>query len=270
MENVRGLESGLHKPYLDYVVNQIKFPDSLPNPDESWMEHAKRINLHSEDKKACPAYNVGWKVFNAADFGVAQVRHRLFIVATSRALPEYQFPSPTHSKQGLLQEQLTEAYWQTRDLPMPKQSRTLVLKSGTDSSLLPWKTVRDQTSSLPEPSPVEDRTSNNHWIIAGARAYAGHTGSALDWPSKTIKAGVHGVPGGENSVICDNGSLRYYTLREMARIQSFPDEHFFTGVRSSVIRQIGNAVPCALAAAVVEPLARILGVASFSGHKGQQ
>jgi DNA (cytosine-5)-methyltransferase 1 len=52
----------------------------------------------------------------------------------------------------------------------------------------------------------------------------------------------------------DDGSLRYFTLRECARIQSFPDEHFFTGSRSKVVRQIGNAVPCVLAAAVARPL----------------
>ena len=95
---------------------------------------------------------------------------------------------------------------------------------------------------------------NNHWMIPGARSYTGHTGSQLDWPSKTLKAGVHGVPGGENTLLCDDGSLRYYTLREMARIQTFPDCHYFTGARSSVTRQIGNAVPCDLAAAIASPL----------------
>lgn len=50
----------------------------------------------------------------------------------------------------------------------------------------------------------------------------GHTGSVLDEPSKTIKAGAHGVPGGENTVVLDDGSVRYYTVRESARIQTFP------------------------------------------------
>lgn len=98
----------------------------------------------------------------------------------------------------------------------------------------------------------------NHWKVPGARRYAGHAGSVLDLPSKTIKAGVHGVPGGENTFVDDSGKLRYYTLREMARIQTFPDEHFFCGARIHVTRQIGNAVPCDLAAAMARPLYEIL------------
>ena len=110
---------------------------------------------------------------------------------------------------------------------------------------------------------------NNHWKIPGARAYPGHTGSTLDWPSKTLKAGVHGVPGGENMMVCDNGSLRYYTLREMARIQTFPDGHYFTGARSNVTRQIGNAVPCDLAAAVAAPLRKLFDLESSGQKKGE-
>ena len=257
VENVRGLERGQHKPYLEYVVNQLRFPDLRPKADESWEEHASRLNHHSEAKNACPTYNVGWRVFNAADFGVAQVRHRLFIVATAHEIPEYKFPSPTHSKQRLLQDQQTGVYWETRNIPMPSQPRTSLFPESIGSPMLPWVTVRDKTCNMPRAAPQESGSCNNHWTIPGARVYAGHTGSDLDWPSKTIKAGVHGVPGGENTVICDDGAPRYYTLREMARIQSFPDEHYFTGARSNVIRQIGNAVPCELAEAVAAPLGRV-------------
>lgn len=124
---------------------------------------------------------------------------------------------------------------------------------------MPWVTVRDALRGLPEAAPEETGASMNHWQIVGARAYSGHAGSALDWPSKTIKAGVHGVPGGENTVVDETGSLRYYTLREAARIQTFPDDHFFEGARIHVTRQIGNAVPCALAAAVAKQIFQILG-----------
>ena len=68
-------------------------------------------------------YRVEWTVFNAADFGVPQVRHRVFIVATAMDLPEYQFPTPTHSKAKLLQEQASGAYWERRRHPRPRMSR---------------------------------------------------------------------------------------------------------------------------------------------------
>lgn len=89
----------------------------------------------------------------------------------------------------------------------------------------------------------------NNELREGARTYPGHTGSRLDWPSKALKAGVHGVPGGENMVVLDDGSVRYYTTREAARLQTFPDDYVFQGPWSKDMRQIGNAVPVRLARA---------------------
>lgn len=67
----------------------------------------------------------------------------------------------------------------------------------------------------------------HHIFRAGAKVYPGHSGSVLDEPSKTIKAGAHGVPGGENMLVLDSGEVRYYTVRESARIQTFPDDYRF-------------------------------------------
>jgi DNA (cytosine-5)-methyltransferase 1 len=72
----------------------------------------------------------------------------------------------------------------------------------------------------------------------------------LDEPSKTIKAGAHGVPGGENMIKLDNGNVRYYTVRESARIQTFPEDYKFFASWTESMRQIGNAVPVKLAKAV--------------------
>ncbi len=48
-------------------------------------------------------------------------------------------------------------------------------------------------------------------------------------PSKTLKAGVHGVPGGVNMLRHRNGAVRYFTVRELARLQTFPDTWSFSG-----------------------------------------
>ena len=258
IENVRGLERKAHVKYLEYILRQLSWPDLTPASQESWAEHDSRLRQHSGCGKRLPPYRVSWKVLNAADFGIPQIRHRLFIVATQSGLPEFSFPMPTHSKQKLIEEQASGVYWEARNLPVSPVSQA---HCGTDNCAqdkLPWVTVRDKISDLPPPADAEDLRCNNHWRIPGARSYAGHTGSKLDWPSKTLKAGVHGVPGGENTVIGDDGVLRYYTLREMARVQTFPDEHYFVGARSNVTRQIGNAVPCELAAVVAKPLAKML------------
>ncbi len=63
----------------------------------------------------------------------------------------------------------------------------------------------------------------NHEFRDGARPCPGHTGSVLDEPSKALKAGDHVVPGGENMMALPDGTCRYHTVRESARVQNFPD-----------------------------------------------
>ena len=82
----------------------------------------------------------------------------------------------------------------------------------------------------------------------------------LDEPSKTIKAGAHGVPGGENMLVLDSGEVRYYTVRESARIQTFPDTYRFVASWTESMRQIGNAVPVRLS--------KVIGRSVFSHFEG--
>ena len=66
-----------------------------------------------------------------------------------------------------------------------------------------------------------------------------------------MKAGDHGVPGGENTLRREDGTVRYFTVREAARLQCFPDENEFAGAWSEGFRQLENAVPVLLAESVV-------------------
>ena len=116
-----------------------------------------------------------------------------------------------------------------------------------------WRTVRDAIVNLGEPNGL-----NNHVRQDGAKAYPGHTGSPLDEPAKALKAGDHGVPGGENMMVRDDGSVRYFTIREAARLQGLPDEWAFTSSWGESMRQLGNAVPVELARALGEWMAGML------------
>jgi DNA (cytosine-5)-methyltransferase 1 len=77
----------------------------------------------------------------------------------------------------------------------------------------------------------------------------------LDAPSKTLKAGAHGVPGGENMMVKADGSVRYFSVREAARLQTFPDRYELHGAWGEAMRQLGNAVPVTLAQQVAANVA---------------
>jgi DNA (cytosine-5)-methyltransferase 1 len=85
----------------------------------------------------------------------------------------------------------------------------------------------------------------------------------MDEPAKALKAGDHGVPGGENTVNLPDGGLRYFSVRECARIQTFPDEWVFAGSWTESMRQLGNAVPVLLAETVATRLRETIRRATF-------
>ena len=86
----------------------------------------------------------------------------------------------------------------------------------------------------------------------------GHTGSYIDMPSKALKAGDHGVPGGENMIRYQDGQIRYYTTFEAKRIQTFPDDYKISGSWTETMRQIGNAVPVELVHCIASSLAQAI------------
>lgn len=135
---------------------------------------------------------------------------------------------------------------------------------------LPWRTLREAVEGLPEPI---NGTQSPEWTfhigIPGARIYIGHTGNDLDKPAKTIKAGAHGNPGGEHVVLMDDGSVRYMTVRECARVQSFPDAYQFSGSRTEAMRQIGNAVPVLLAEVLSNSIRQAIVSGELHASQGQ-
>lgn len=269
IENVRGLLRRSFQPYFEYILRRLECPSLAPRTGELWHCHNDRLRRHQIAPGYEPEYLVQWRLHDAADFGIPQNRTRVFIVATryDLAIP-YRFPAPTHSRDALLSSQASGEYWEQRGLPSSRLTSANPL--ARQDELIPWVTVRDGLAGLPEPAPNQDDATMNHWLIPGAKTYKGHTGSALDWPSKTIKAGVHGVPGGENTLMNGKGRVRYYTLREAARIQNFPDAHIFEGARIHVTRQVGNAVPASLAKVIAVPLAELLSGTDQSRNQGEK
>lgn len=264
-ENVPGLLRPSFAPYLDYVCDQIRYPQIKPKKDELWNEHHSRIRASSSK----PSYSVSRIEIDAADLGVAQNRRRVFIVGTRTdpASPRQEWVGVplSHSRQALLHDQwVSGSYWDRHGLAQPDevparvQSLVRSLLRGERPTQLPWRTLRDLLADVPDPSSVESPEGwPNHIAIDGARAYRNHTGSPLDWPSKTIKAGVHGVAGGEAMLRDLDGTIRYLTVRESALVQGFPRDYEFPGPRSRVMGVIGNAVSVDVARAVGDSLLQL-------------
>lgn len=270
VENVRGLHRSKFRQYLEYILLAIASPGLARVPHEGWIEHFAQLRRRSGVVSARPAlrYDVHLHVVNAADFGIPQHRERLFIVAFRSDLGvHWDFPKVTHSMRSLLRSQWSSMdYWVRHGLRRKrpgKMSRRLHLALrrldlDVADDLLPWRTVRDVISDLPTPSSgrAASRPMNHQWHRA-ARRYKGHVGSLLDEPSKTLKAGSHGVPGGENCL--DLGQrARYFTIRECARIQTFPDNYEFVGPWIRMMRQVGNAVPVDLGQAIASSIRKHL------------
>lgn len=123
-------------------------------------------------------------------------------------------------------------------------------------------TIADVIGNLPDAQ--AHNNLGDHVFIDGAREYPGHTGSDYNLPSKTIKAGAHGVPGGENMIRFPDGTLRYMTVHEAKLIQTFPDDYHICGSWGEALRQIGNAVPVQLAKVMGDQMRLTLATA---GHK---
>ena len=256
-ENVKGLKRQAFANYLEYIRLQFRHPELTAKRDERWIEHLARLEDH-ETKGVHQGlqYKVVIRALNAANFGVPQRRERVFIVGfRSDTGVKWHFPTETHSRDALLWSQWRSGeYWDIhgvarKNRPKDRVAKARVLNLPDRPRKEPWVTVRDAISDLPDPEcePMVAKTYHDHRFIPGARSYPGHSGSPLDEPAKTLKAGVHGVPGGENMLRRPDGSIRYFTVREAARLQTFPDDMIFHGSWTETMRQLGNAVPVALA-----------------------
>lgn len=259
IENVRGLTRSTFADYYEYIQLRLSLPTVIAQPAEDWAAHLIRLRqaLASRHGRG-HAYAVVPTVVNAADYGVPQQRHRVFFVGFRRDLDvQWTFPRRTHSKQALLHAQwITGAYWDEHKVPIGKRPEkpNLKIQASLDDEvpLQRWRTVRDALLGLPAPSSNGARMVLNHVHQPGARSYPGHTGSPLDWPAKALKAGGHGVPGGENMLREIDGTIRYFTVRESARLQTFPDDYELHGSWGEAMRQLGNAVPVRLAQVVAQ------------------
>ncbi|HEV7981008.1 DNA cytosine methyltransferase [Amycolatopsis sp.] len=294
-ENVRGLLRPSFKSYFEYIERELRLPFEERDPDSTWQEHDEIIRLKLEKKSGRPEkrYDVVVTKVNAADYGVPQIRNRIIIVGFRADLgidlDEFKRSvTPRYSETALIRSMINGDYWD-RHSDVPDHVRKLVLarlprQIPADDSKLPWRTLRDAIKGIGEevgslPAVPWDKLDRKEHYLGGftdhigwpdARIYDGHTPNELDRPAKTVKAGVHGVPGGESVMLTDervrdSGNPdgwrylhRYMTVRETARVMTFPDDWKLEGPRGEKMRQLGNAVPVVLGEVFANAVAELL------------
>lgn len=277
-ENVKGLLRPSFKPYYDYILNELRAPFEERVDGEDWRDHDKRLRkaLAKDTLDLTERYDVEYLLVNAADYGVPQVRWRVFVVAFRRdlgladRLKDWISHPPPYSETALLRAQADSIYWDEHKVAKRHRYTPQVLIEGRDEGegTQRWRTLRDALTGDPArgerklPEPLGDYVEHPHHLHhmgwPGAREYPGHTPNALDRPAKTVKAGVHGVPGGETVLRRQDGSIRYMTVREVARVMTFPDTWRLEGPRGEQMRQLGNAVPVKLGEAIAQFVAGAL------------
>lgn len=263
-ENVRGLMRPAFANYVEFIRLQLTYPEFPVSKNIDWEANLRRLQRYHTSRAVNRdelTYKVSIHLADAADYGVPQRRHRVFFIGSRTDLNiGWSFPAVTHTQDDLIRAKfVTGKYWKAHGLkaskPDPKLQKKIEKLRSCEffHTTEAWRTVRDALAGLPDP---RDQSSvENHLYQPGARSYPGHTGSPLDEPSKALKAGDHGVPGGENMLLYPNGRVRYFTVRESSRIQTFPDDYVFPGSWTESMRQLGNAVPVKLAEAVAASIA---------------
>jgi DNA (cytosine-5)-methyltransferase 1 len=280
-ENVRGLLRKSFMPYFEYIKRELALPFQEREEGRTWQEHDKILRqlIEADLGDAHQRYEVRPFPVNAADYGVPQIRNRVILIAFRRDIGVnwnrfMKLVTPGFSEARLHEQMINGSYW-ARHPEVPESVKERVMAKITppaiplDDATGPWRTLRDALKGIngQGPLPAVTRLDRKEYRLGGftdhigwpdARIYPGHTPNELDRPAKTVKAGVHGVPGGESVMLLDDGDHRYMTVRETARVMTFPDKWKLAGPRGEQMRQLGNAVPVVLGQVFADAVAKVL------------
>ena len=210
MENVPGLVVGSRQPYFASIISAMR----------------------------TLGYFVTWKVLNAADYGVPQSRHRLFVVGMRRQ--PFIFPLPTHGIGCPLPHVSVNDVLPLYQIGEPNRAIVTYAKK-PDLRPSPYHGQvfngggRPINRELPSPTILASAGGNKTHFLDDLNLVPAYHRSLLEGGAP--REGI--LPG-----------ARRLSVLESAILQTFPADMMFHGPRSAQYQQIGNAVPPLLAAAL--------------------
>ncbi|WP_213805179.1 DNA cytosine methyltransferase [Granulicella sp. dw_53] len=245
-----------------------------------------------ESMEACfrsLGYETEWRILNAAHYGVPQKRERLIMIGAQKGI-KIRFPNPTHSSCGA-----TIGHKDRSRLHSPMQPNLFNAKAAAlEKAVSVLEAISDLPAIAAGESAVGYRDVQNGYQLSrrgrsaqvSLHSATAHTPKMLEIirhsgknissiPSHLISSGFSScysrLDGDEPAVTitvnfvhpASNRCIhpiqdRALTPREGARLQSFDDTFFFSGNRTQVVKQIGNAVPPLLGRAIAESVATML------------
>lgn len=207
-------------------------------------------------------YNVDYQILTAADYGVPQIRKRVFFVGLLKELGTFEFPNPTHTPESYITTEQAIGDLPSRETEFGVELDKYKTKPKTEYQ----KTMRGKMSIL-----------HNHVASAHTELVKSIISQVPDGGNyKDLPQGIGGnrkfneawtrYSSKKPSRTIDTGHRNHFhykynrvpTVRENARLQSFPDSFIFVGTRTNQNKQVGNAVPPLLAYAVAKKLLQYL------------
>ncbi len=251
LENVKGLENMENGKIISMIIKDL--------------EHAGTENSKVFPGN-CAGYTVVYNVLNAFDFGVPQNRERVIILGIRNDVPlgtlqnhifetsvdknkphKRLFIKPTHNDNSTLKEVF-----------LPKDKVNKLYSDWTNSvnvkdyfknstEIYSTTTLRDAIGDIPwdynENSPFHNHCGSKCKVKISN--HIGNRATSWDYRAPTIMGRGSGTGG--PLIPPHPEQHRRLSVREVARIQTFPDDFIFSGSNSECYRQIGNAVPVLLA-----------------------
>ena len=235
IENVRGLLSAplQHKPHSERVERNS--PVSLEETPGSALAYV--VNLLESG-----GYNLSFNLYNAANYGVPQKRERVILIGTKNK-NKVPFLRPTHSEDGVFDlkrwvtfveavHDLNNSEMTGLSFPEKRLVYYRMLKSGQY-----WKDLPSEE--------IKMKALGKSYFSGG-----GKTGflRRLDWDKPSPTLVTH--PAMPATDLAHPEEDRPLSIQEYKRIQQFPDDWMLAGGITQQYKQLGNAVPVGLGAAV--------------------